>query len=53
MEDKERIEGTEEDVEGHRGKRKVPMQSEEQADETEGEEDDVEGHAMRHRPSSL
>jgi hypothetical protein len=49
MEDKERIEeeGPEEDVEGHRRGRKVPMQSEDQADEAEGEEDDVEGHAFR------
>jgi hypothetical protein len=48
MEDKERIEqeGPEEDVEGHRRGRKVPMQSEEQADEAEGE-DDVEGHISR------
>jgi hypothetical protein len=48
MEDKERIEeeGPKEDVEGHRGGRKVPRQSEEQADETEGE-DDVEGHVSR------
>ena len=48
MEDKERIEqeSPEEDVEGHRRGRKVPMQSEEQADEAEGE-DDVEGHISR------
>lgn len=52
MEDKERIEPTDEDVEGHRRAKKLPMAGEEPSDEAE-EGDDVEAHALRNRPQSL
>ena len=51
MEEQERIEGEEEDVEAHR--RKVKFQASEEASEDEAEGDDVEAHALRHRPQSL
>jgi hypothetical protein len=50
MEEQERTEQQEDDVEGH-GKRKWMASEEPQAEEDEG--DDVEAHAMRHRPTSL
>lgn len=53
MEDKERIEAADEDVESHRRGRKVPMQSEEQPAEDEETEDDVEGHGLRKPPAAL
>jgi hypothetical protein len=46
MEDKEHIEGTDEDVEGHR-RRKLVKQTEEQSDDAEEPEDDVEGHVVQ------
>ena len=52
MEDQERIEPADEDVEGHRRSKKMPMAGEEPSDETE-ESDDVEGHALRNRPQAL
>jgi hypothetical protein len=52
MEDKERIEGTEEEVEAHRRAKTVPMAGEEPSDEAE-EAEDVEAHALRNRPQAL
>ncbi len=51
MEEQERIEGQEEDVEAHRRSKKMPMANEEPSDEAEG--DDVEAHSLRQRPQSL
>ncbi|MBD0338945.1 MAG: hypothetical protein ICV67_06650 [Thermoleophilia bacterium] len=51
MEEQERIEGESEDVEAHRRGKKLPLASEEPADEAE--DDDVEAHSLRHRPQSL
>ncbi len=69
MEDKERIEATDEDVEGHRRAKKLPMAADETSDEDveahrrakklpmaadePSEDDDVEAHALRNRPQSL
>jgi hypothetical protein len=50
MEEQDRIETEDEDVEAHRRKAKLQA-AEEASDEAEG--DDVEAHALRHRPQSL
>ncbi|MEX2644943.1 MAG: hypothetical protein WD249_01645 [Gaiellaceae bacterium] len=51
MEEQDRIETEDEDVEAHRRARKLPMAAEEASDEAEG--DDVEAHSLRQRPQSL
>jgi hypothetical protein len=50
MEEQDRIETEDEDVEAHRSKAKLQA-AEEAPDEAEG--DDVEAHSLRQRPQSL
>jgi hypothetical protein len=50
MEEQDRIETGEEDVEAHRRKAQL-LASEEPSDEAE--DDDVEAHSLRQRPQSL
>ena len=50
MEEQDRIETEDEDVEAHRRKAKLQA-AEEASDEAEG--DDVEAHSLRQRPQSL
>jgi hypothetical protein len=52
MEEQDRIETGEEDVEAHRRKAKLQA-AEEASDEAEGEGDDIEAHSLRQRPQSL
>jgi hypothetical protein len=51
MEEQDRIETGEEDVEAHR--RKAQLQASEEASDEAEDDDDVEAHSLRQRPQSL